>query len=54
MHLQAAFLFAQEIGNFLHNRIGSYKMNNSMTTQHKNKKKVSGGSQNDALPLDIH
>jgi hypothetical protein len=35
------------------NRIGSFKLNNSMTTQHKNVKSISGGSQNDALPMYI-
>ncbi len=52
MHLQAAFLFAQEIGKFFCiNRIGSFKLNNSMTTQNKNFKNISSGSRNDALPM---
>jgi hypothetical protein len=55
MHLQAAILFAQEIGKFFaFNRIGSSKLNNSMTTQYKNVKNISDGSQNDALPMYIH
>jgi hypothetical protein len=53
MHLQAALLFAQEIGTvFCINRIGSFKFNNSMT-QHNNFKNISSGSQNDALPTNI-
>ncbi len=55
MHLHAAFLFAQEIGKFFCvNCIGSFKLNNSRTTQHKNFKNFSGGSRNDALPMYIH
>jgi hypothetical protein len=55
MHLQAAFLFAKEIGNFFCiNRIGSFILNNSMTTQHKNLKNISGGSRNVALPMYVH
>ncbi len=36
MHSQAVILLAQEIGNFFHYPIGSFTLNNSMTTQHKN------------------
>jgi hypothetical protein len=35
------------------NPIGSFKLNNSMMTQHKNFKNISGGSRNDALPMYI-
>jgi hypothetical protein len=55
MHLQAAILFAQEIGKFFCiNRIGAFKLNISMMTRHKNFKNISGGSRNDALPMYIH
>ncbi len=37
MHLQAAFLLAQEIGKFfVLNALASFKFNNSMTTRHEN------------------
>jgi hypothetical protein len=50
MHLQAAFLFAQEIGKFFCiNCLESFKLNNSMTTQNKNFKNIRSGSRNDAL-----
>jgi hypothetical protein len=54
MHLQATFLLAQEIGNFYANRIGSFKLINSMTTQHRNFKNISSGSRNEALTMYIH
>jgi hypothetical protein len=33
--------------------MGSFKLNNSMMTELKNLKNISGGSQNDALPIYI-
>jgi hypothetical protein len=50
MHLQAAILFAQEIGKFFCiNRLESFKFNISTTTQDENFKTISGGSRNKAL-----
>jgi hypothetical protein len=49
MHLHAAFLIAREIGKFFA-LTALDLLNNSMTTQHKNFKNISGGSRNDALP----
>jgi uncharacterized membrane protein len=44
MHLQAAFLFAQEIGKVFALTVRSFKLNNLMTTHHKNYKNITGGS----------
>jgi hypothetical protein len=55
MHLQAAFLFAQEIGKFFAlTALDLLNLNNSMMTQHKNFINITGGSRNDALPMYIH
>ncbi len=50
---QHSYLHRKQV-SFLHYRIGPFKLNNSMATQHKTFKNISGESRNDALPAYIH
>ncbi len=55
MHLQAAFLFTQEIGKFFAlTALDLLKLNNSMMTQHKNFININDGYRNNVIPMYIH